>query len=515
MSTEQEKEFEPGIAPKAKKKKKKSKKKSKTTADVATGVGPSTPGKPPGVTAGADDQQAVEMSDQSDVPVEEEKATEAAIEETKTPEQNKPADALSERVDSEAESVPQPMESATNNHITRSVLSEGRGLRQCFIILLFLGLGGLMLGAGIGVGYAIFSESSSNEEVPSALPSNKNEPTRVPIRQDVPSLAPATLPPCNQDAACDFVLGAIDPVFPPSTRDRLLQAGTCQNEALNFMRQGKDVLEMQVERIRQRYAMAMFYCELGGDSWTSNTELWVSDVHECDWYTMIGVDPCSRSETYQSIRNPSENLKGTLPPELAMIPSLWELTLDDNHIVGSIPSDYAKLSALDTLSLAANDLTGPLPDFVFALEDLVYLDLANNSLSGTLPNNVSLTAPNLRQLFLEHNKIVGTIPTDFGQLDWKRLSLSNNSLMGTIPTDIHAPHLEELYLDNNRLSGTFPAADFIADATSSLLTIVTLFDNNLQGNLNVMCDLFTLGSLQTLAVDLDQMACDCCPSGLL
>ena len=80
---------------------------------------------------------------------------------------------------------------------------------------------------------------------------------------------------------------------------------------------------MSPERIRQRFALSVLYCELDGDNWLNSGggELWVSDLHECDWYTMQGLDPCGVQEQYQIIR-PMGNMSGTLPPELSMISTL-------------------------------------------------------------------------------------------------------------------------------------------------------------------------------------------------
>jgi Leucine-rich repeat (LRR) protein len=274
-------------------------------------------------------------------------------------------------------------------------------------------------------------------------------------------------------------------------------------------------MEFQVERIRQRFAMALMYCEFNGDNWLEG-ELWTSDLHECDWYTMIGVDPCGRREQYQIIRNYGQQMRGTLPPELSMMSTLWEVTLSDNLIEGTIPPDYYKLSELDTLGLSFNLFKGPIPDFVWEYEDMVYLDLAYNFFTGTIPDTVHLTEPNLRVLFVENNDLSGTIPTTFGQLDWKLLHLDGNEFVGTIPSDINAPRVEEIMLHNNKLTGTFPAASFATDfaGNKSKLRQVTLHNNDMTGDVNDMCSLFFDGRLQTFEVDLDKMKCDCCTSGI-
>jgi hypothetical protein len=335
---------------------------------------------------------------------------------------------------------------------------------------------------------------------------------------------PPTLPnlpnppalPCPQDAGCGFIMKALEPVFPPQTRALLNVPGTCQNWSREWLRTGKDVMEFEIDRIRQRFAMALMYCEFNGDNWLEG-ELWVSDLHECDWYSMIGVDPCSRNEKYQIIRNYGQQMRGTLPPELSMISSLWEITLSDNLISGEIPSDFVKLSQLDTMVLSFNLFEGPIPEFMWKFEDMTYLDLAYNFFTGTIPNDVHLTEKNLRVLFLENNDLSGSIPSTLGSLNWQRLYLDGNELTGPVPADINSPNMEELRLHNNRLTGTFPAESFANDNPGkSKLREVTLYsngkpdvpDSGITGNFKEMCRLQYEGKLQLLEVD--NPSCECC-----
>lgn len=328
---------------------------------------------------------------------------------------------------------------------------------------------------------------------------------------DLPVLEVPSVP-CPQDPACGRIIGALDPVFPLQTKALLNIPGSCQNWAREWLRSGKDIMEFSADRIRQRYTMALLYCEFKGDDWLEG-ELWVSDLHECDWYTMVGVDPCSPKDKYQIIPNYGHQMRGTLPPELSMISSLWEITLFDNLISGTIPTDYAKLSQLDTLSLSFNLIQEPIPDFVWRFEDMIYLDLAYNFFTGTIPNNVHLTAPNLQVLLLEANDLSGKIPDGFGSMNWKRLSLARNELTGSVPSDINSQGLEELHLHNNMLTGTLPVSSFFniqGGAFRSKLKEVTINGNQMEGDVDEMCILFYNGSLELFQVDLDKITCECC-----
>ena len=341
----------------------------------------------------------------------------------------------------------------------------------------------------------------------------QNAPTGPTHLPDIPM--PANVP-CVDDVACSKLMGAIDPVFPPQTRALINIPGTCQNWSREWLRTSKDMMEFQVERIRQRFAMALMYCEFNGDNWLEG-ELWVSELHECDWYTMIGVDPCGRHEQYQIIRNYGQQMRGTLPPEISMVSTLWEITLSDNLLSGTIPDDFRKLSELDTFSLSFNLFKGSIPDFMWQFEDMVHMDLAYNFFTGTIPEGVPGNEPNLNVLFLENNDISGSIPADFGQLKWKRLHMDGNQLTGTIPNDLHSPKMEELMLHNNQLKGTFPAAPFAGDIAGgrSPLNTVTIYNNELTGSVDEMCPLAEgKGQLTTFEVDVDEVLCGCCTPGL-
>jgi hypothetical protein len=256
--------------------------------------------------------------------------------------------------------------------------------------------------------------------------------------------------------------------------------------------------------------MALLYCEWNGDNWPDG-ELWLSEMHECDWYSNIGVDPCSRDDTYQIIRSNGQQMQGTLPPEMAMLTSLWEISLADNMLSGAIPYEFRELSQLDTVSLSSNLFEGPIPSFMWEFEDMTYLDLANNMFTGTIPNTVHLTEPNLNVLLVGNNDLSGSIPSTLGSLNWNRLHLDGNEFSGSIPPNLNSINLEELYLHNNQLTGTFPASPFVNDyGSQSKLREVTLYNNDLSGNVDEMCTLVSTGKLEAFQVDLDKMQCSCC-----
>lgn len=331
----------------------------------------------------------------------------------------------------------------------------------------------------------------------------------------LPDLPVVPAVPCPEDAGCGYIMGALDPVLPPQTRALINVPGTCQNWSREWLRTGKDIMEFEVDRIRQRFTMALIYCEFNGDNWLEG-ELWVSDLHECDWYTMIGVDPCGRNEQYQILRNYGQQMRGTLPPEISMMSSLWEITFADNLITGSIPTTLAKLSELDTLSLSFNLFKGPIPPFVWQFEDMEYLDLGYNFFTGSIPPTVDLTSPNLHTLKLEHNDMGGPLPDSLGSFEWTKLHLNGNQFTGTVPQNLNAPRVQEVLLDNNRLTGPFPVSSFANEHAGrvSKLEQLSLHNNQLSTTKEEMEEICRLtnsknGVLKEVSVD-PSMMCSCC-----
>jgi len=209
-------------------------------------------------------------------------------------------------------------------------------------------------------------------------------------------------------------------------------------------------------------------------------------------------------------------IKGTLPPELSMISSLTEILLGDNLLSGNIPHDYDKLSLLNTLSFHHNLFEGPIPDFVWEFSDMVYLDLAYNFFSGTIPDTVHLTEPNLQVLNAENNDIAGSIPPTFASIDWHQLHLNGNNFSGPVPSGLISPDMDELYLHNNRLTGAFPTETYTSGYSSNLKE-VTLYNNEITGDLSGMCNLMLNGALEVFEADIANagVTCGCCSSGPL
>ena len=87
----------------------------------------------------------------------------------------------------------------------------------------------------------------------------------------------------------------------------------------------------------------------------------------------------------QYLRLFTNQLTGSIPPELGNLPALQRLNVFNNQLTGSIPRELGNLSALQGLVLDDNRLTGSIPPELGNLSTLETLTLTSNQLSGYIP----------------------------------------------------------------------------------------------------------------------------------
>ncbi|CAL4979395.1 unnamed protein product [Urochloa decumbens] len=214
------------------------------------------------------------------------------------------------------------------------------------------------------------------------------------------------------------------------------------------------------------------------------------------------------------------NLQGSIPESLARIPGLQALDVAYNNLSGAVPRKLYNISSLNYLGLGVNNLAGKIPSYIgYTLPNIQTLDMAGNYFEGPLP--VSLVhAPNLQALELRGNGFSGMVPSywslpnliqlDLGAnqletVDWSSLSsatsstelqliyLDNNKLEGTIPNSVGnlSRSLQQLFLTENNFTGTIPPE--IGNLAN--LTVLQLEGNSFTGGIPD-----TLGNLRNLFV---------------
>ncbi|KAG2627777.1 putative leucine-rich repeat receptor-like serine/threonine-protein kinase At2g14440 [Panicum virgatum] len=117
-------------------------------------------------------------------------------------------------------------------------------------------------------------------------------------------------------------------------------------------------------------------------------------------WTGVTCDKGSRIRVI-SLNFSSMGLSGSLPPEIANLTALTDISFANNSLLGRIP-DLSNLSKLERLHLQENKLFGLVPGTLGTIKTLRQLFLYNNSLSGPVPDNL-LNKQGLTYRFLPGN----------------------------------------------------------------------------------------------------------------
>jgi Leucine-rich repeat (LRR) protein len=116
---------------------------------------------------------------------------------------------------------------------------------------------------------------------------------------------------------------------------------------------------------------------------------------------------------------------------------LEKLLLDKNEFAGGLQSiKFSQMTSLKNIHLQENRLIGTIPDDFNNMPNLETFKLSDNDLSGFIP--ASLTrCPQLQEIALEYNQLTGTVPTEFGLLEkLLRFSIQENELHGSMPEEV-------------------------------------------------------------------------------
>ena len=247
----------------------------------------------------------------------------------------------------------------------------------------------------------------------------------------------------------------------------------------------------------ERNALVSLYNNTAGPAWMHRDRWLFSAGTECTWY---GVT-CNPGKSHiTGVNLYGNNLYGTIPSEIASLPSLTSLNLSGNTLIGNLPNELTNLTNLKQLILYNNRLTGSIPSQIGNLTKLQVLNLTNNTLSGIIPaslgNCLSLTDLRLsnnrftggiipeignlallQYLYLDKNQFAGSIPAVLGNLRLlSELSLSTNQLEGVIPLELgNLTRMTFLDASKNQLIGGIPRTI----GSMTLLQVLDLHENSL------------------------------------
>jgi hypothetical protein len=129
-------------------------------------------------------------------------------------------------------------------------------------------------------------------------------------------------------------------------------------------------------------ALVALYNSTNGAGWWNYTN-WLATDTPCSW---SGVS-CSAGHVGSLYLN-SNQLTGSLPPELGNLYELISMDLASNQLTGSLPPELGNLNKLKYLYLRNNRLTGSIPAQIGNLTALVNLTLDQNPLQGEFPATI-------------------------------------------------------------------------------------------------------------------------------
>ncbi|GAA4273919.1 leucine-rich repeat domain-containing protein [Aquimarina gracilis] len=237
----------------------------------------------------------------------------------------------------------------------------------------------------------------------------------------------------------------------------------------------------------EKDALIALYNATSGVNWTNT---WDINGNAGSWY---GVT-FNSSGNVSRIDLRSNNLIGTLPPEIGNLPFLEYLNLNNNGLTGSLPLEIGNLSNLEELNLGTNQISGSIPPEIGNLPSLIVLNFYLNQFSGEIPAEMG-NLFSLQDLNLSSNQLTGGIPVEFENLtNLIQMELNQNQLSGTIDPLMGLTNLKFLDLRINNFTGEIP----VTIGNLSQLITIELFGNQFSGNLPA--ELFTLFNLEFLGL---------------
>ncbi|XP_028785860.1 receptor-like protein EIX2 [Neltuma alba] len=86
----------------------------------------------------------------------------------------------------------------------------------------------------------------------------------------------------------------------------------------------------------------------------------------------------------------SNNISGSIPPEMFSLAGLQSLNFSHNQLEGNIPNEISNLNNLESLDLSSNQLSGEIPQGMAKLSFLGTLNLSFNNFTGKIPSGTQL-----------------------------------------------------------------------------------------------------------------------------
>lgn len=129
------------------------------------------------------------------------------------------------------------------------------------------------------------------------------------------------------------------------------------------------------------------------------------------------------------------NLVGTIPTEIALLPELRVWGMERGTLRGKIPTEVGLLSNLIFIDLDFNKLTGSLSSELLSLSSLTQLDINDNEMTGSI-EGIGVF-PNMEFLQLHNNSFTGTVPQAVGSYTkLEAFTLHESDITGIMPESV-------------------------------------------------------------------------------
>jgi len=325
-----------------------------------------------------------------------------------------------------------------------------------------------------------------------------------------PSLPPsqqATAPPSTAPYIIDL---------PNSTIEKILQDFDSPQASAYRWLERDPYLEQYVGqefRLVQRYALATLYYALDGDNWLMRGGWMDYNISECEWedkggyglpaMEMRGLSGselvgrivngtftgeafdwsdflytedrmtfppkpiCSPKNEFCHLKIHKNNVRGQIPEELALIPSLALMDISYNDgLTGSIPTSFGSLKNMKYLMMEETGISGSIPSEIGDMECLRIFSTSGTRFSEgtTIPTEIG-NLKVLTTLLLAFSGVVGTLPSELGLLaqnltvlDVSSRSDDPQSIGGTMPSELGLlTNLHVFTCGDCDLEGTLPS----------------------------------------------------------
>uniref|UniRef100_A0A0E0AFN4 non-specific serine/threonine protein kinase n=1 Tax=Oryza glumipatula TaxID=40148 RepID=A0A0E0AFN4_9ORYZ len=152
----------------------------------------------------------------------------------------------------------------------------------------------------------------------------------------------------------------------------------------------------------------------------------------------------------------SNQFRGPIPANLLTSSMLQELYIHDNMLSGGLlfPGSSSKNLSLQVLDISGNHFNGSLPDEIASLPSLQALDISTNNFSGPLPASISKLAA-LTALDISINQFTGSLPDALPDT-LQSFNASYNDLSGVVPVNLRKFPESSFHPGNSRLE--YPAS---------------------------------------------------------